>query len=60
MGSEKPIIHVLSRHYKDGNAWYKLLVDGRYWIANQWEYECIKQGHDPEELGMFEHRKDDD
>ena len=61
MVSEKPLIHVLStRLLPDGSTAYRLLVDGKYWHANQWEYDCIRNGHDPEDLGMFEFCKEED
>ena len=44
---------VSERHHHNGIDWYKLLVDGEYWMANPWEFGCIKEGIHPEELGMF-------
>ena len=59
--SDKPNIHILStRLLPDGSTAYRLLVDGKYWHASQWEYDRIKSGTDPEELGMFEFRKEED
>ena len=60
MSDNQPIIHVLSTRFHYGNTSYRLLVDGRYYRANEWEYEMIRKGHQPEDLGMFEFRKEEE
>lgn len=59
--SDKPNIHILStRLLPDGSTAYKLLVDGVYYRASSFEYEMIRKGVHPDEIGMYVWTSDDE
>jgi hypothetical protein len=53
-------VHVCSRTFKAGRTEYNILWQSKYWIANQFEWELICNGADPDELGMFPFEPDED
>lgn len=60
LDSLRPSVTVCSSRYHHGRITRRLLIEGEYFEASEWEFDAIRKGASPAELGMFAFEPEDE